>query len=650
MTVHIIDNPVPPTSTGHGLTIGSGDTVVITETGNLAAIGQGSRGIDGWSVGSHDPFAIGTTLVIQGRVSSASSYGIATNGSITIGQTGLVSGWRGIYLLDDHWNSTPNLLVNLGTITGQEYGVFTTGAGYETSSPTTITNTGTITADVGISGGKLTIFNSGIIKGTSGFAILTSNDGAPNKITNSGLIDGALGLGDGNDVYDGRGGRVTGAVSLGKGNDTFYGGAGEETIDAGEGYNLVDGGGGIDTLKVELDSWSGGSTIDLRITGQQRTSVRSWDIIQNVENLFGTVNGDAFTGNDSANVLNGDFGADTLIGGGGDDLLIGGGQNDVLAGGAGTDVTVYRGRFSDYTIAEGSNGSFVIIDNRAISFHDDRDTLTGIEYLQFADRTIALSPSNRAPTSLDLSSRLVDGDDPVGTLVATLSGVDPDGDALGYSLVSNPGNHFRIHGNKLLVDRAFTDRDADITITVRASDPHGASIDRTFVIEVDPDVISIPSGEFPEIVDEPAIAPTPAASLALKGGRKADVLKGGTGDDLLNGGLGMDKLTGGGGADAFAFSTKLGSTNVDRILDFNHADDTISLSKAVFGKLRKGVLSKDAFWTGTKAHDESDRIIYNEKTGALSYDADGSGKKYAAIKFAQVKAGALLAADDFFVV
>ncbi|WP_114945190.1 hypothetical protein [Microvirga calopogonii] len=112
----------------------------------------------------------------------------------------------------------------------------------------------------------------------------------------------------------------------------------------------------------------------------------------------------------------------------------------------------------------------------------------------------------------------------------------------------------------------------------------------------------------------------------------------------------MDKLTGQAGADVFAFTTKFGETNVDRILDFRHADDTISLAKAVFGKIQKGMLSKGAFWIGAQAHDKSDRIIYNDKTGALSYDADGTGTKYAAIKFAQLKAGSLLLADNIFIV
>jgi Ca2+-binding RTX toxin-like protein len=150
----------------------------------------------------------------------------------------------------------------------------------------------------------------------------------------------------------------------------------------------------------------------------------------------------------------------------------------------------------------------------------------------------------------------------------------------------------------------------------------------------------------------PLVAPIPiqfaAAPLTLKGSRKADVLVGGAGNDLLNGGLGKDRLTGGEGSDVFVFSTKL-KANVDRLLDFSGADDMIQLSKAVFGKLQKGVLSKDAFRVGAKAVDADDRIVFNAKTGALSYDADGSGTAYAAVTFAKVKAGTHLAADDFFV-
>ncbi|WP_457094693.1 hypothetical protein [Microvirga sp. P5_D2] len=52
---------------------------------------------------------------------------------------------------------------------------------------------------------------------------------------------------------------------------------------------------------------------------------------------------------------------------------------------------------------------------------------------------------------------------------------------------------------------------------------------------------------------------------------------------------------------------------------------------------------------GDKAKGANDYIVANMKTGALSYDADGSGAK-AAIEFAQVKRELGLTHKDFFVI
>ncbi|NNC00888.1 calcium-binding protein, partial [Corallococcus exiguus] len=145
------------------------------------------------------------------------------------------------------------------------------------------------------------------------------------------------------------------------------------------------------------------------------------------------------------------------------------------------------------------------------------------------------------------------------------------------------------------------------------------------------------------------VGPTADASVVLNGGKHSDVLKGGSGNDHLNGRLGLDKLTGGGGSDVFAFTTKLGPANVDKVLDFDAAFDTLRLSKAVFKTLHKGPLDKGAFRIGAQALDDDDRILYNIKTGVLSYDADGDGTAFTAIKFAQLKAKTALSADDFLI-
>jgi serralysin len=85
-------------------------------------------------------------------------------------------------------------------------------------------------------------------------------------------------------------------------------------------------------------------------------------------------------------------------------------------------------------------------------------------------------------------------------------------------------------------------------------------------------------------------------------------------------------LTGRGGADTFVFNTALNATaNVDRITDFDRLVDSIRLDMSVFKALTTiGVLSDNAFFVGPAAHDADDRIIYNQSTGALTYDSNGS--------------------------
>ena len=144
----------------------------------------------------------------------------------------------------------------------------------------------------------------------------------------------------------------------------------------------------------------------------------------------------------------------------------------------------------------------------------------------------------------------------------------------------------------------------------------------------------------------------------VKGTKKDDSYKGtdfkdkinlDKGNDVLNGGGGNDILKGGKGKDTFVFDTALGAGNVDKIKDFKPKDDTIKLSLSVFTELSAGKLDGSAFTKGSAASDANDRIIYDKKTGALSYDADGSGSEAAAVQFAKVGKKVDLGADDFLV-
>ncbi|WP_279306643.1 polysaccharide lyase family 7 protein [Microvirga solisilvae] len=139
------------------------------------------------------------------------------------------------------------------------------------------------------------------------------------------------------------------------------------------------------------------------------------------------------------------------------------------------------------------------------------------------------------------------------------------------------------------------------------------------------------------------------AGNTLTGKAGNDALYGYEGNDRLIGREGNDILLGGLGRDTFVFNTKLSTkSNLDLIADFNPKDDTILLDNAVFSKIARGVLQSSKFVIGSKAKDASDRIIYNNKTGALLYDPDGSGPS-AAMQFAKVKPNLSITASDFLI-
>ncbi|WP_052003450.1 polysaccharide lyase family 7 protein [Microvirga sp. BSC39] len=140
-----------------------------------------------------------------------------------------------------------------------------------------------------------------------------------------------------------------------------------------------------------------------------------------------------------------------------------------------------------------------------------------------------------------------------------------------------------------------------------------------------------------------------SSSNSLTGTSGNDLIDGKGGDDKIWAKNGNDVLIGGAGKDTFTFDTTPSSKNVDVIVDFNVADDTIRLNDSAFTKLKWGNLSASSFVVGTKALDSDDRIIYDSKTGALSYDADGSGSS-AAVKFAMIENLAKLTAADFLVI
>ncbi|NJR64805.1 MAG: hypothetical protein HC772_04950 [Leptolyngbyaceae cyanobacterium CRU_2_3] len=135
----------------------------------------------------------------------------------------------------------------------------------------------------------------------------------------------------------------------------------------------------------------------------------------------------------------------------------------------------------------------------------------------------------------------------------------------------------------------------------------------------------------------------------LSGGGGNDKLTGNNGNDKLTGGNGKDTLTGGKGKDQFCLMNRQKSS-LDTITDFRAVDDTICISRKGFSPdLKRGGILEAEFALGSQATDERDRFIYNQATGALFFDADGTGS-IAQIQIAQLTNRATISRTDIFII
>ncbi|QFU17202.1 hypothetical protein [Microvirga thermotolerans] len=264
------------------------------------------------------------------------------------------------------------------------------------------------------------------------------------------------------------------------------------------------------------------------------------------------------------------------------------------------------------------------------------------------------------PPHLALSHASVPELSAAGTLVGLLTAQVPGkGDGFAYTLLDDADRRFTLQGDRLLVAggaRLDYEAQASHRVVVRATAADGTHLDRAFTIAVEDVRDEIVYGTVCNDGTRSVIGTD--GNDTLIGGSGRDMLSGGLGNDTLFGRLGGDALVGGKGRDLFVFDTKPNTrTNVDRIVDFSVRDDTVALDNKVFKALgSKGSLSKPAklnpkaFWKGAKAHDANDHVIYNPKTGALFYDADGAGTM-ASVKIAVLSKGLKsISFKDFFVI
>ena len=122
----------------------------------------------------------------------------------------------------------------------------------------------------------------------------------------------------------------------------------------------------------------------------------------------------------------------------------------------------------------------------------------------------------------------------------------------------------------------------------------------------------------------------------LIGGNGNDKLYGEAGNDTLWGGAGDDDLYGGSGLDRFLFNSTA-TNGVDTIHGFKAEDKLVFFTD-------DGYAADAGFTAGTSAVGAGAQFVYDARTGALYYDADGAGGA-AAIKLATILDGTVHAGD-----
>jgi Ca2+-binding RTX toxin-like protein len=344
--------------------------------------------------------------------------------------------------------------------------------------------------------------------------------------------------------------------------------------------------------------------------------------------LGGTAGSDTYYGTEFADVLNGSAGNDVLNGEGGNDTLNGGAGADDMVGGLGDD-TYYFNENGDTVLDTGGIDTVVAMGSVEIG------QVTFIENLRAVEGTDAIDLTGNSVSNTitgNAGNNWLEGKDGNDTLDGGL-GLD--------TLEGGWGDDTYIINDAQDVVKDDFGRD-----TVRATVSYSLDLftDIDLLIAEGSAAINLTGSEYANAITGNA------AGNVLKGRGGSDRLAGAGGADTLYGGSGKDTLDGGEGSDTFVFDSKPSKTNVDRIVGFNVVDDTIHLAKSAFTKIaKKGVLAKGAFHIGSKAHDASDRLIYDKTKGILFYDSDGTGAG-AAVQVAVLDKNLKMTNKDLFVI
>jgi len=372
------------------------------------------------------------------------------------------------------------------------------------------------------SGGPIPFNNSGSMILVPGPAIFSVTGG-----------DDSLDGGDGNDILVGDGGDDV--LLGGDDNDELWGDdqqvavvqEGNDWLDGGAGNDQLVGGGGQDTL-------AGGDGDDLLAGDYANNSTDGFDDILDggagIDELQGGGGHDLLTGGTENDRLFGQDGNDSLFGDTGDDLLTGGLGNDELDGGEGIDDM--QGREGDDLLLGGGGSDFLYGDGpdpTVLNLVGGNDSLDGEE----GDDLLWGGGGQDQLFGGDGADQLV-------------------GDNGNDHLYGEAGNDLLVGDSTLFPAQAGTDLldggDGNDVLQGGGGDDELEGGDGADVI----------FGEFDNVLGAPA------------------------GNDDLHGGLGNDRLVGGGGLDTYRFNLGDGRDSIE--------DNAVQSNRVVFGA---GITAED---------------------------------------------------------
>ncbi|MEH2080520.1 MAG: calcium-binding protein [Nostoc sp.] len=501
----------------------------------------------------------------------------------------------------------------------------------------------------------------------------TLNGGAGDDYLSAGglLGDNLLNGGDGNDFlslssfFYSTGDSSGDSLSLG--NNIFSGGDGNDSFYLSyEDYgtespssNTIDGGTGDDLLSVDYTySYATGITTIFNATTNEGVITTGTVLItyKNIErlNILGAGDDDNIVGSNGNDTLSTGFaGNDTIDGGAGDDLLsvnymydTGGitttfnATSNIGAITAGTNSVSYKNieqlnisgtEYNDNIVGNSGNDTLSTgyAGNDTIDGGAGDDVLLYDNYSGGGITTTFNSTTNIG--SITEGTRLV--------IYKNIEQLNISGTAYNDNIMGNSGNDTLSTGyagndtidggaGDDLLSVNYIDATEGITTTFNATTNIGS-------ITAGTDSVSYKNIE----------------RLNISGTAYNDNIVGSNGNDTLYGYAGNDSLYGGNGNDTFAFEYIDTVSDTGTIYDFDATNELIQVSANGFrGGLSIGSLKPSQFTLGTSATTNNQRFIYDNITGALYFDPDGSASAATQEKFAQLSAGLSLTEKNFVVI